>query len=823
MGGRKPVVRIMTTKARACLLNLLGGVLGLVSLGACAAEPLRLNRSILALAPVDAEREALVVVEGVVTLYAPELQLCFIQDSSAGIYCFPAQWPAELHTGDRVRVRGKTGQGRYSPIIQHATFEVLGRGEPPRATPVAVEQLATGRHDSQWVSVEGVVHAQGLGHASLDIELASGNSRLKVMVMNPAEARALELVDARVRFSGVAGTSYNSKGQLTGFHLFVPGMSQIELLSPAPDPFRLPLTSSDDLLVYAKDGESDRRTRLKGVVAVNLPGVALFLQDKGGITRISLTDDRQLTPGQVVEVAGFPKIELPRPSLEQAIVRVLGQSAPPVPPLISLAGEMPNDTEGHYVRLRAEVLHSDWPRGADRRVMLNNSGSFVVALLPVDAKTPETERQAINLEPGTRVEVRGILTANQANRRMGAPMEIWCQGTDSLTILSRPSWWRSGRLVWLAAGPMLAIAAWGAMATWMNARLNRKTSSLIAKEHLLERRYCDLFESASDVLICLDLGGRLTTINQAGEMALGIRREHLGGARIQDLLHPGEKWPFRGEIDPLQPPAPTNVELTLKCGGGRTVSLDCRIRPIFEKAKAVGFQVIGRDISDRKLAEAALRESERNSRRLLEERERLGRDLHDGIIQSIYAIGLKLEASGHSLPDDPQGAKAQIRSLRQEMNGVIRQVRECISGMEALELAPAEFHKALKSLALSLGEPHSSNIRIEIDPQMEASLRPQEAIHLLRIAGEAMTNCVRHASASSMALSLTRQEGVIRLTIEDDGKGFDPRSEGQSGLGLRNMAARAQEMGARFDLFSRRGEGTRIVLDLDRNRQNQRV
>jgi len=811
----------MTTKARARLRNLLGIFLTLAAFGASGAEPLRLNRSILAMAPSEAEREALVVVEGVVTLYAPELQLCFVQDSSAGIYCYPAQWPAELHTGDKVRVRGKTGQGHFSPIIQHATFEVLGRGEPPRASPVAVEQLATGRHDSQWVSVEGVVHKQGLGHASLDIDLASGHSHLKVLVMNPAEARALQLVDARVRFTGVAASAYNTRGQLVGFHLFVPGMGQIELLSPAPDPFQLPLSSSDDLLAYASDGEADRRTRLKGVVAVNVPGVALFLQDKGGVTRVSLVDNRQLAPGQVVEVAGFPKIESPQPSLEQAIARVMGQSAPPVAPLISFAGEGPMEADGHYVRLRGEVVHSDSPRGAERRVMLSESGRLVMALLPAEAKAEGVDRPAVELEPGARVEVRGILMANQANRAMGAPMEIWCQAMDSLAILSRPTWWRGGRLGWLAAGPMLAIAAWGALAAWMNARLNRKTTSLLAKEHLLEHRYRDLIENANDILICLDLGGRLTTVNQAGEMALGIRREQLGGARIQELLRPGEKWPAPGDIDPAHPPAPMNVELTLQCGGGRTVSLDCRVRPIFENAKAVGFQVIGRDISDRKRAEAALRESEGNLRGLLEARERLGRDLHDGIIQSIYAIGLKLEASGHSLPEDPQGAKNQLRALRQEMNGVIRQVRECIRGMETVELAPTEFRKALKSLALSLGEPHSSNIRIEIDPQMEASLRPQEATQLLRIAGEAMTNCVRHASASSMALSLTRQEGVIRLMIEDDGKGFDPRSEGQSGMGLRNMAARAREMGARFDLFSRRGEGTRIVLDLDSNRQDQ--
>jgi len=811
----------MTTSLWTRLSRSLPVVLAVAALEASAAEPLRLNRSILSLAPSDAEREALVVVEGVVTLYAPELQLCFVQDSSAGIYCYPAQWPAELHTGDKVRVRGKTGQGHFSPIIQHATFEILGRGEPPRASPVAVEQLATGRHDSQWVSVEGVVHKQGLGHATLDMDLASGNSHLRVMVMNPAEARALQLVDARVRLTGVAASAYNARGQLVGFHLCVPGMGQIEVLSPAPDPFQLPLTSSDDLLVYAGAGEADRRTRLKGVVAVNVPGVALFLQDKGGVTRISLVEDRQLAPGQVVEVAGFSKIESPRPRLENAVARVLGQSAPPAPPLISLADEAASEADGQYVRLRGEVVHSDLPRGSERRVMVSESGRLVMALLPMDAKRPGGERQEFELEPGARVEVRGILMASQASRAMGAPMEIWCQAMESLTVLSRPSWWRGGRLAWLAAGTVIAMAAWGVAVAWMNARLNRKTSSLLAREHLLEHRCRDLFESANDVLICLDLGGRLTTVNHAGEMALGIRREELGGARIQDLLSPGGKWPFGEEIDPARPPAPMNVELALECGGGRAVSLDCRVRPIFENAKAVGFQVIGRDISDRKRAEAALRESEKNSRRLLEARERLGRDLHDGIIQSIYAIGLKLEASGHSLPEDPPRAKDQIRALRQEMNGVIRQVRECIRGVESVEIAPAEFHKALKSLAISLGEPHSSNIRIEIDPQMEASLRPQEATQLLRIAGEAMTNCVRHASASSMALSLTRQEGRIRLVIEDDGKGFDPRSEGQSGLGLRNMAARAREIGARFDLFSRRGEGTRIVLDLDSDRQDR--
>lgn len=783
-----------------------------------AEEAIRQNRAILALSPAEAEKEALAIIEGIVTLYAPELQLCFVQDSTAGIYCYPAQWPAELHTGDRVRVRGKTGQGHYSPIIQLATFERIGKGDPPTPLRIAVEQLATGRHDSQWVVVEGVVQRQEVGYASLDLELAAGNSKLPVMVMNRADAKELDLVDSRVRMTGVVGSRYNSRGQLTGFHLTVPGLGQIEVLSPAPNPFELPLTSSDGLLIYAQDGEVDRRTRLKGVVALDWTGEFTCVQDKMGVVRVSRVDKTRLAPGQLVEVVGFPKIESSRPSLDHAIVRVVGQGPPPTTIPISLGMENLAAMDGQHVRVRGEIAHVASSVGLGERIVLIEGGRMIVLVFPGEQSTNPNGAQTAGLTAGSKVEARGILAVPDGKGARGAQLELWCQDNGSLSVLEFPSFWKSGRWFWVVAAMAGTTFAGVALVGFLNARVNRKTDRLRDRERLLEHRYRDLFENANDILLTHDLHGRITSINQTGEMALGVRREDLGNTRVQDLLAAGSNWPVGIIEGSGTPPPPRSVELEFKGSNGVEVSLDCRIRPIFENARAVGFQVIAHDISDRKRAEAALRESERHLRELLEARERLGRDLHDGIIQSIYAIGLKLEACAHTLTTDPSASRRLLNEVRQDMNSAIRQVRECIRGSDAGEMSPAELRGALRSLALSLGEPHSSRIRIEMDADLEKLLRPREATQLLRIAGEAMTNCVRHASASSMQVSLSREQERIRLMIEDDGRGFDPLAEGRNGFGLRNMAARAREIGARFDLFSRRGEGTRIVLDLDTSR-----
>jgi signal transduction histidine kinase len=212
-------------------------------------------------------------------------------------------------------------------------------------------------------------------------------------------------------------------------------------------------------------------------------------------------------------------------------------------------------------------------------------------------------------------------------------------------------------------------------------------------------------------------------------------------------------------------------------------------------------------------------ESEKEIAQLKESRERLGRDLHDNIIQSIYAVGLKLEDCRHSLTDSNR-LDSRLKSALTEINDVIRELRNVLGGLESNTIQPKEFRTALKSLALTLGHEKSNRFRLELDQSAIDALNPTQATELIHIAREAVSNSVRHGEAQTTTVSLTPLEDQIRFSIEDDGKGFDPQRTDHTGYGLRNMAKRAENLGAKFTIHAQNGVGTRIVLDIPKQKQH---
>jgi signal transduction histidine kinase len=214
-----------------------------------------------------------------------------------------------------------------------------------------------------------------------------------------------------------------------------------------------------------------------------------------------------------------------------------------------------------------------------------------------------------------------------------------------------------------------------------------------------------------------------------------------------------------------------------------------------------------------------LRAVEKEVAQLKDGRERLGRDLHDHIIQSIYAVGLNLEDTRQTL-SDPGKTDNRIKTALSEINDVIRELRNVILGLESNTIQPKEFRTALKSLALTLGHAESSRIRLDIDQEALEALSPVQATELIHVAREAMSNSIRHGQAETTTLGLHTHQDWLRFTVEDDGNGFDPKGAEPKGYGLRNMAKRAEDLGAKFTITAQEGLGTRIVLDIPKQKQH---
>lgn len=218
------------------------------------------------------------------------------------------------------------------------------------------------------------------------------------------------------------------------------------------------------------------------------------------------------------------------------------------------------------------------------------------------------------------------------------------------------------------------------------------------------------------------------------------------------------------------------------------------------------------EVEDRRRAEAALRESEAALRRTLEDRARLGRDLHDGVIQSIYAAGMGLAATRTILQRNPADAEQRIDQVRTALNDTIRDLRGFITGLEPETFKQRTFAQAVGALVEFLESTGSVDVQVDIDEALAERLPTTVRTDALQIIREAVSNSLRHGQAAKVTISLAQVDGYARLKIADDGAGFDPAETRHGGQGLVNMAERARESEADYSLESAKGKGTRIVV-----------
>jgi signal transduction histidine kinase len=205
---------------------------------------------------------------------------------------------------------------------------------------------------------------------------------------------------------------------------------------------------------------------------------------------------------------------------------------------------------------------------------------------------------------------------------------------------------------------------------------------------------------------------------------------------------------------------------------------------------------------------------ERNGRlALLEERVRIAHDLHDGTIQSLYAIGLQLD-SATAVAVSPEIARVLTTGVEQ-LNGVIRDMRTYIEMLESTQAtAQPELSRDL-AFAMRQIVPDGIDTVINIAAAALQEIRTRDAEDLLYIAREALSNAVRHGHATKIAVDLRQTVSETALTIQDDGIGFNADAV-RSGLGTVTMRTRAERMGANLAVISIPGMGTTVRVSFPR-------
>ncbi len=783
-----------------------------LSLANSRAEELITADQVRRLTPEQAEQHLEVRLKGVVTFYDAALYSRFIQDETAGIYLQDVTNGLVLRPGQLVEVVGRTGAGEYAPIVIPRSVKVLGEGTMPAAKPVSLEQLVSGREDSQFVEVSGTVRSVRFDEESRSylVELMIGGERFTAYSRQLPVTNTEELVESVVKVRGVCSTLFNRLRQLFGFRLLVPRETDLVVEKPAPaNPFDVPTQGISSLLQFTAQGSFGHRVKVAGTVVYQEPGIALFIQDeKEGL----YCQTRQRTPvriGDQVEVLGFPAKGEYTPVLQDAVYRQTGSGSPVNPQSIGLDEALAGAYDCRLVRITAKLLEHT-QRGREQFIVLDRDGFIFYAFLAqAEGLAGFTPAQV-----GSEVAVTGIcLIERGSSWRAGEgwrakSFRILLRSLGDVAILRSPPWWNVRRVLWMAATLGLIALAASAWVAVLRRRVHQQTEIIrerLQREAALKERYEDLLENANDMVFTHNLSGTITSINKTGERLLQRKRESLLSRNLIELMAEDQRAPARRWLNQVVEGAevPT-VEWDFLNASDQRVKLEISSRLIEQDGRVVEVEGIARDITERRRLEREILEISTREQR------RIGHDLHDGVCQQLAAIAYLVDILGDRLQEKktPEAAEAErIGSLLNETNA---QARSVARGLFPVRLEEHGLVLALEELAASAGSRYRITCRfvcetatVKVDSEVE--------LHLYYIVQEALSNAVNHGKASTVIVTLATDEDQLKLTVQDNGTGFLLSGKSWSGMGIRIMRYRAKVIGAALDVQSQVGHGTQIT------------
>jgi signal transduction histidine kinase len=292
-----------------------------------------------------------------------------------------------------------------------------------------------------------------------------------------------------------------------------------------------------------------------------------------------------------------------------------------------------------------------------------------------------------------------------------------------------------------------------------------------------------------------------------GHGLLGLLIEQNQTIRVHDVMaddrrsgfphaHPSMHT-FLGTPVRVQGRSIGNLYLTEKEGGADFTDDDVRIVETFSRYAGIAIRNARLNAELERMA-------------VVTERERIGQDLHDGVIQSLYAVGLSLEDMGELIREDPTEAEDRVESAIDAIHGTIRDLRRFIFGLRPEFLEEGDLPSALRALADEFRRTTLATVVVETVG--DADVPPVIATTALQLAREALSNVARHSGASAVTIRLNTEPAELRLAVIDNGHGFDTERAVDAGHhGLSNMLDRARSAAGTLEVTSG-SSGTKVLL-----------
>ncbi|RDI47860.1 sensor histidine kinase [Falsibacillus pallidus] len=195
---------------------------------------------------------------------------------------------------------------------------------------------------------------------------------------------------------------------------------------------------------------------------------------------------------------------------------------------------------------------------------------------------------------------------------------------------------------------------------------------------------------------------------------------------------------------------------------------------------------------------------------VIEERQRLARELHDSVSQQLFALGMLSSAAIRIIEEDSNQAKGMLEQVAQIASKAQGEMRALLLHLRPIDLKGDSLREGLIKLVRELKE--KSNLEIEMRIEEIEHLSKGTEAHVFRIVQEALSNILRHAHAEKVKIVLERSKDMLHLYISDDGKGFGVHASKMTSFGLQSMRERCEELGGVFQIRSKENEGTYINI-----------
>ena len=332
-----------------------------------------------------------------------------------------------------------------------------------------------------------------------------------------------------------------------------------------------------------------------------------------------------------------------------------------------------------------------------------------------------------------------------------------------------------------------------------------------------EQRLRRITDNMLDLIAQLDRQGLFTFASPSYKTALGYDARDLVDRPLADYVHPDERQAVAAMVEVGHTRAQGAIEARYRRADGSYVWMESVANSLDdEQGNLVGTVVASRDITDRKRAEEQ-RMRERRAMAILEERERLARELHDSIGQSLGYVKLQSLAARDALArGDAPAADALLKRLIEGAQDTQTIVRQDIRSLFTRPLDNTDFLAALSRHI----EHYRQDCPVDVELALPAGvsdvqLPPDTGAQLLRIIQEALSNVRRHSGARRVRIALEVSDGYVEALIDDDGYGFDvddAKRQTEQHFGLDIMRARAQDIGGELQVVSRPGAGTQVKV-----------